>query len=59
MSELKLLKQLVINNSIGIPAGKTVRCGDWKEVIIAIGNDEVAYITLTKEALDVLDKVEL
>jgi hypothetical protein len=48
------LKNLIENMALSTAPIKTLRAGKHYEFVIGIGNDEVAFITMTKEAYDAL-----
>ena len=52
-----LLGVLLGRNEITQAPVKTQREGVWYQVIIGIGDDEVAYLTLTDDALEVLKTI--
>ena len=53
-SETDLLRKLIRGKTVTSAPVKTERHGEWVEFIFGIGNDEVAYLTMPKEALDLL-----
>lgn len=55
IDEGKLLN-LIKDNSIMQAPATTQRSGEWHEIIITIGDDHVAYITLDDDALKELYK---
>lgn len=59
MSErkVKLLREIINSSNVNLAAQKTERYGEWKEVIIGIGKDHVAYITMPVESYEELMKI--
>ena len=55
-TDLQLINELVHRNGIGDAPTKTIRCGEWCEVLVAAGNDETIYITFPDEALEPICK---
>ena len=50
-----LLSQIIWLSNSPMPAPKVrQRSAEWCELIVGIGNDEVAHITMTNEALKLL-----
>jgi hypothetical protein len=55
MSKLKLLKDIVTKEKPFFYNGKkTQYIGPHVQILFAIGNDNVAYLDMTKEAYDIL-----
>ena len=50
----RLLLELINRNVLGEASSVTERCVPFNEVVVGIGNDEVAYITFPKEAFGAL-----
>lgn len=51
----KVLAHLTwLSNGVTEAPMTTNRYGDWVQFTVGIGNDEVAYITMTKEGFDLL-----
>ncbi len=58
-STAKSLLEIISTKHISNAARVTKRLGTWYEWSIAIGNDEVAYITMTKEVFEALEQATL
>lgn len=56
-NETGLLACLIAQNDIHEAPENTARYGGWSEVLIGIGKDHVAYITLPNDALEELVKI--
>ena len=55
--DIELLTELILRNDAHDAPTKTERHGKWHECIIPIGNDDVAYLTLTDDAFQVMRKI--
>ena len=54
MQELKLASLVRVSDCVNDAPRKTQRQGVWHEIIIGIGNDHTAYITMDDDALKAL-----
>ena len=52
--DIALLRELIQRNGVATAAAKTKRHGKHWEIVIGIGKDETAFITLTDDALEAL-----
>jgi len=58
-TDIDLLRELVRRNGIGPAADTTSRNGQWDSILIGIGNDDTAEITLPRESSSVLMEMDL
>lgn len=54
MSTTALLKDIVNGLTVSEAPRKREMIGEWVEAVCAIGKDEIAYITMPKEAYEEL-----
>jgi len=55
-NEDKVLFTVIRDHPLRNAPKRTKRFGEWYQWIIGIGNDEVAYVTMTKEAFEALEQ---
>jgi len=55
--DIKLITELILRNNAHDAPIKTERIGKWYECIIPIGDNYVAYLTLTDDAFQELCKI--
>ena len=57
MRDVDALLWLIVNNEIGDAPTKTTRHGNHVEILVAIGDDNTAHVTMTQEAYDELQRI--
>jgi hypothetical protein len=50
--EVEIITDLIQRHGIYTAPAKTGRCGDWFQVVILIGKDHAAYLTLPEDSVD-------